>query len=84
MTVPIILDHGDAAMVAVIHLRRTPYLGMRFEHGGTAWEVTHAEDHVRGWVAEPLPRRQAALFAKPSARNSRRGDGRTRGACSRA
>ena len=84
MTVPIILDRGDAAMVAVIHLSRTPYLGMRFEYGGMPWEVTHAEDHVRGWVAEPLPRREAALFSKPSARSSRHGDGRSRGACSRA
>ncbi len=82
--VPIILDRGDAAMVAVIHLRRTPYLGMRFEHGGTAWEVTHAGNHARGWVAEPLPRREAALFSKPSARSGGPGDGRPRGACSRA
>lgn len=84
MTVPIILDRGDVAMVGVVHLKRTPYLGMRFEYGGTVWEVTHAEDHVRGWVAEPLPRREAALFSKPSARSSRHGDSRSRGACSRA
>lgn len=84
MAFPMILDRGDAARVAAIDLQCVPYVGMRFEYGGTPWEVTHAEDHVRGWVAEPLPRREATLFSKPNARSSRRGDGRARGACSRA
>ena len=84
MTVPMILDRGDAARVAAIDLQCVPYVGMRFEYGGTVWEVTRAQDHVRGWVAEPLPGREAALISKPGARSRHYGDGRARGACSRA
>lgn len=51
--VPVILDGGGGATVALIDLESCPYLGMRFEHGGTVWEVTHAKDHLRGWVARP-------------------------------
>ncbi len=51
--VPVILDGGGGATVALIDLETRPDLGMRFEHGGTLWEVTHAKDHLRGWVARP-------------------------------
>jgi len=50
-----ILDGGDAARVAAVDLRRAPCLGMRFELDGTTWEVTRVKDHVRGWVATPVP-----------------------------
>jgi hypothetical protein len=50
-----ILDGGDAARVAAIEFHCAPCLGMRFQFDGTAWEVTRAKDHVRGWVARPVP-----------------------------
>ncbi len=61
-----ILDRGDVARVAAIRLRCAPYLGLRFEYGGMEWEVTHAGDHARGWVAEPVPRTESA--ARPARR----------------
>jgi hypothetical protein len=50
-----ILDSGDAARVAAIGFKWAPQVGMRFEFDGTTWEVTRAKDHVRGWVARPVP-----------------------------
>lgn len=82
VTVPMILDGGDAARVAVICCCRAPYVGMRFVYGGTGWEVTHAGDHVRGWVAEPLPHPEAAPVSRASVRGARQGDSRARSACS--
>ncbi len=84
MAFPMILDRGDAARVAAIDLQYPPYVGMRFEHGGTVWEVTRAQDHVRGWVAEPLPRLGTALLSRERVTSDRHGDGRAPGACSRA
>ena len=55
MAVPMILDRGDAAQVAVIDCSRMPFVGMRFLYGGTVWEVTRAQNHARGWVAQPAP-----------------------------
>ena len=81
-TVPMILDRGDVASVAAVCLGRTPHLGMRFEYGGTAWEVTHAEDHLRGWVAEPVARPKVAPFSPARPAHSRHLDGHARGACS--
>jgi hypothetical protein len=82
--VPMILDGGDAARVASINLQYAPYVGIRFEYGGTLWEVTRAQDHVRGWVAEPLSRLGATLFSKGRVASSRRGGGPAPGVCSRA
>ena len=53
--VPMILDRGDAASVAVICCPCAPFVGMRFVHSGTTWEVARAQDHARGWVAVPVP-----------------------------
>jgi hypothetical protein len=55
MTVPVILDSGDAARVAAIAFECAPQVGMRFELDGATWEVTRAKDYVRGWVAQPVP-----------------------------
>jgi len=55
MTVPMILDSGDTARVATIAFQCVPRMGMRFELDGTTWEVTRVKDHVRGWVAQPVP-----------------------------
>ena len=55
LTVPMILDSGDAARVAAIDFQCAPHVGMRFELDATTWEVTRAKDHVRGWVAQPVP-----------------------------
>ena len=84
VTVPMILDRGDAARVAVIGCCRAPYVGMRFVYGGTAWEVTHAEDHVRGWVAEPLARLEAVKVLRREMASGRHGHRGARGACSHA
>lgn len=84
MTVAMILDRGDAARVAAVCLSCIPYLGMRFEYVGTAWEITHAEDHLRGWVAEPLPRLGVALRSRPGVTSGCSGNGRARAACSHA
>lgn len=54
-SVPMILDSGAAARVAAIDLQCEPYVGMRFVHDGTVWEITRANDHARGWVAQPVP-----------------------------
>ena len=54
-SVPIILDGGDRARVATVELYCAPFVGLRFELDGTTWEVTRAKDHVRGWVARPVP-----------------------------
>jgi hypothetical protein len=53
--VPIILDSGDAARVAALHPQGALFVGMRFEHEGRVWEITHAKDDLRGWVAHPVP-----------------------------
>ncbi len=50
---PVILDSGATARVAAINPPRAPFVGMRFVHGGTVWEIIRAKDHVRGWVARP-------------------------------
>lgn len=55
MTVPVILDNGDAARVAAIAFQCAPYVGMRFELDATTWEVTRAKDYARGWVAQSVP-----------------------------
>ncbi len=59
-SVPVILDEGDRASVAVVTLPHHPALGMRFEFGGILWEIARAKDHTRGWVACPLAERRAA------------------------
>jgi hypothetical protein len=59
MTVAVILDSDEAARVAAIAPRCSPFVGMRFEHEGTVWELTHAKDYLRGWVARPAPRRRS-------------------------
>jgi hypothetical protein len=51
--IPVILDSGTAARVAAINPPRAPFVGMRFFHGGTVWQIVRAKDHVRGWVARP-------------------------------
>ena len=68
MTVPVILDSGDAARVAAIDRQGVPFVGMRFEHGGTVWKVTRAKDYLRGWVAMPVsvPGGSAAPARRPS------------------
>ena len=53
VAVPMILDGGDAARVAVINCGCAPFVGMRFMHERAMWEVTRAQDHLRGWVAQP-------------------------------
>jgi hypothetical protein len=69
--VPMILDRGDAASVAVICCPCVPFVGMRFVHSGTVWEVTHAKDHARGWVAQPVPRVPASDTALRVVRSTR-------------
>lgn len=59
-TVPVILDEGHRARVAAVALSCEPSLGARFEFGGIVWEIAHAKDHTRGWVAHPVPDRRAA------------------------
>ena len=54
--VPIILDRGDSARVAAVAPQGALFVGMRFEHDGTVWEITHAKDVLRGWVAHPARR----------------------------
>jgi len=49
--VPIILDRGEGATVVAIELPCRPFVGMLFEHSGMLWEITHAKDVLRGWVA---------------------------------
>jgi hypothetical protein len=49
--VPIILDGGEGARVIAIELAYRPFVGMRFEYGGMLWQITHAKDALRGWVA---------------------------------
>jgi hypothetical protein len=51
--VPIILDSGDQAQVAAFHPPGDLFVGLRFEYHGTVWEITHAKDCLRGWVAHP-------------------------------
>ena len=51
--VPIILDQGDEAWVAEIRPTGDLFVGLRFEHNGIFWEIVHAGDHERGWVARP-------------------------------
>ncbi len=84
VTVPMILDRGDAAGVASIDLQYAPYVGMRFDYGGTLWEVTRAQDHVRGWVAEPLARLEAVKASRRETASGRDNHRAARGACSRA
>jgi len=52
--VPVILDGGTHVEVAAIDCGRELRVGMRFEHGGRIWEITHAKDVMRGWVARPV------------------------------
>jgi hypothetical protein len=68
MTIPVILDSGDAARVAAIDPHGVPFVGMRFHHDGTVWEVTRAKDYLRGWVAVPVsvPGGSAAPGRRPS------------------
>ena len=60
-----ILDRGDAASVAVVCCPCVPFVGMRFVYSGAVWEVTHAKDHLRGWVARPAPRANGPMTAWP-------------------
>jgi len=52
--VPVILDSGTSVHVAAIDVGRPLRVGTRFEFAGAMWEVTRAEDYVRGWVAQPV------------------------------
>ena len=50
---PVILDRGDHARVAMVPFHRPLAVGDRFLHQGQVWEVVRAKDHARGAVAVP-------------------------------
>lgn len=53
--VPVIADGYDGARVVLVRFTHLPRLGDRFSLGGGAWEIVHEGDHVRGFVARPVP-----------------------------
>lgn len=55
-SVPVILDRGESAAVALIPSLRPLAVGDRFAHEGEEWVVVRAKDHLRGAVAVPARR----------------------------
>ena len=52
---PVIADFGGKVRVIVVRFPGPPAVGDRFTYDGITWEVVHAKDHARGYVARPCP-----------------------------